>query len=159
MKVWCRLHSGAPDCVRVELPAAPSPSSSSALSTGPQLLWARAPLPASKVFSPAPRRAVIIPSWNPHRQAHCHICVCGQHTLVREWRELYELTHVHYYATIICRPPEHRSNCPVNNLRIQILCIRHFKRKCGERWQFKNWCNLKNSTIDYGITPLSSLLD
>ena len=34
--VW--LHSGAPDCVRVDLPAVPSPSSSSALITGPQLL-------------------------------------------------------------------------------------------------------------------------
>ena len=117
------------------------------------------PHPASKVFFPAPRRAVIIPSWNPHRQAHCHICVCGQHTLVREQRELYELTHVRYYATIICRLPEHRSYSPVNNWRIQTFCIRHFKRKRRERWQFKNWCNLKNFAIDYGITPLNFLLD
>ena len=104
---------------------------------------------ASKVFSPAPRRAVIIPSWrswNPDRQAHCHICVCDQHTLVRERRECYELTHVHYYATNICRPPEYRSYRPVHNWRIQTSCIRPLERKCREMWQFKNWCNLKTVT-------------
>ena len=146
MNIWCWLHSGAPDCVRVASCCSQSLlfisseyQPSAALSTCCLL-----PLrPASKVFSPAPRRTVIIPSWNPHRQAHCHICVCGQHTLVREWRELYELTHVHYYATIICRPPEHRRNSPVNNWRIQTLRIRPLKRKCREMCQFKNWCNLK----------------
>ena len=46
------LHSGAPDSVRVDLPAVPSPSSSSALRIGPQLLWA-----------PAASFLLILPRW------------------------------------------------------------------------------------------------
>ena len=92
--------------VRVELPAAPSPSSvsseywpSAALSSCCLL----PPHPPSSVLSPAPRRADTIPSWlswNPHLQAHCPMCVWSAH-FGTEWRELYELTHVQYYATII----------------------------------------------------------
>ena len=92
--------------VRVELPAAPNPSSvsseywpSAALSSCCLL----PPHPPSSVLSPAPRRADTIPawlSWNPHLQAHCPMCVRSAH-FGTEWRELYELTHVQYYATII----------------------------------------------------------
>ena len=42
------------------------------------------PHPAPRVLSPAPRRAVIIPSWrswNLYHQAHCHMCVCAFSTL------------------------------------------------------------------------------
>ena len=40
------------------------------------------PHPASNVLSPAPRLADTIPawlSWNPHCQAHCHMCVRSVH--------------------------------------------------------------------------------
>ena len=130
MNVRCGLHSGAPDCVRVELPAAPSPSSSSALSTGPQLLWARA---ASFLLFLPPKSSPLLPggqSSSPpgiHIDKHIVVCVCGQHTLLREWRECYELTHVRYYATIIWRQPENRSYSPVNNWRIQTLWSHTFK--------------------------------
>ena len=129
MNIWCRLHSGAPDSVRVASCCSQSLlfiSSEYRPSAALSACCLLPPSPASKVFSPAPRRAVIIPSWrswNPHRQAHCHICICGQHSLVREWRELYELTHVRYYATIICRRLEHRSNSPVNNWRIKAYVL------------------------------------
>ena len=85
--VW--LHSGAPDCVRVDLPAAPSPSSSSALRTSPQLLWA--PVASFLLILP-PVSSPLIPGQqipSPHDSPGIHItkhivtCVCSQHTLVQ----------------------------------------------------------------------------
>ena len=62
------------------------------------------------------------------------MCVQSAH-IGTEWRELYELTHVQYYATIICRPSENETYVPVNNCgRIKTLCIRPLKENaesCG----------------------------
>ena len=74
--------------VRVELPAAPSPSSvsseywpSAALSSCCLL----PPHPPSSVLSAAPRRQTPSPRDSPgiHISRHTVPCVCGQHTLVQ----------------------------------------------------------------------------
>lgn len=77
-----------------------------------------------------PMSSPLLPGGQPSSLPDCpgiHIVryLCSQHIWVTEWRKLYELTHVQYYATIICRPSENESYGPVNNCgRIQTLCIR-----------------------------------
>ena len=81
-----------------------------------------------------PRSSSLLPGGQPpslpdcpgiHITKHIVTYLCSQHTLVTEWRELCELIHVQYYATITCRPSENESYGPVNHSgRIQTLCIR-----------------------------------